>query len=255
MSATGNSTILAQEKDTNKIEQRSPSIITESPSASLSQTIKLATPCHTHQWSRKLISAVHSNKTWTRLLPTILSCAGPSLHIPPVPAARAKPRAVLSRAEAIEIYLCKLARVTAHPPAPSAAAVARAFAVSEKTVRDIWKGRTWAHETSAIVPAPRLPASPPVRATAAPAAVSTCPAVEASHGDAAIDAGGDGGESGDGSGAQQARDSWWLFEPAGTACGGGGRECADPFHDDWPHWDPATPPPLVDPPPLPPPDW
>jgi hypothetical protein len=54
------------------------------------------------------------------------------------------------------------------------------------------------------------------------------------------------------------RDGGWLFEPACTACGGGGRECADPFHDDWPHWDPATPPPLLDlhpPLPPPPPDW
>jgi hypothetical protein len=218
-----------------------------------------AIPCHTHQWSRKLISVVHNNKTWTRLLPAILSCLGPSLHFPPARSARAKPRAVLSRAEAIEIFLCKLARATAHPPAPSAAAVARAFDVSEKAVRDIWKGRTWANETAAIASLPVLNCRPH-EAAGAPAIPGICPAAEPVGNSSAAcggtpAGGGSGDGSDDGSGALRAGDGGWFFEPAGTACGGGGRECADPFHDDWPHWDPATPPPLVDPPPLPPPDW
>ena len=51
-----------------------------------------------------------------------------------------KPRAKLSASDAISIYKLK-------SKATSAMSVAKTFKVCEKTVRDVWKGRTWAKET------------------------------------------------------------------------------------------------------------
>ena len=50
------------------------------------------------------------------------------------------PRAKLTASDAINIYKLK-------NTAASAMSVARVFNVGEKTVRDVWKGRTWAKET------------------------------------------------------------------------------------------------------------
>ena len=58
----------------------------------------------------------------------------------------AKPRTVLTKDQAIEIFrLC----TSGYPgaPGPTATSVAKAFGVNEKTVRDIWNGRTWCEET------------------------------------------------------------------------------------------------------------
>jgi hypothetical protein len=52
-----------------------------------------------------------------------------------------KPRARLSEAQVITIFQVKAS-------ASSATKVANVYGVSEKTVRDIWKGRTWSRETS-----------------------------------------------------------------------------------------------------------
>ena len=61
-------------------------------------------------------------------------------------------RCRLTEDEAIGIFQCK--------GGPSSATkTARAYAVSEKTVRDIWTGRTWAKETS------RLDASRTIKVT------------------------------------------------------------------------------------------
>ena len=51
-----------------------------------------------------------------------------------------RPRAVLSKSEVIDIFQHKLAH-------QSATKVARIYGVNEKTIRDIWTGRTWAAET------------------------------------------------------------------------------------------------------------
>ncbi len=51
-----------------------------------------------------------------------------------------KPRARLTETQVINIFQSKSA-------APSAAMLARSYGVSEKAVRDIWKGRTWCKET------------------------------------------------------------------------------------------------------------
>jgi hypothetical protein len=73
----------------------------------------------------------------------------------------AKPRAVLNRDQAVDIFKLK-------PPASDArigklcVEVAQKFRVSEKTVRDIWRGRTWHQETKHLDPSrpPRNSARP-----------------------------------------------------------------------------------------------
>ena len=58
----------------------------------------------------------------------------------------AKPRAVLTKEQAIDIFRLS---ISSFPKGsrPTATSVARAFGVSEKTIRDIWNGRTWCDET------------------------------------------------------------------------------------------------------------
>ena len=51
-----------------------------------------------------------------------------------------KTRAKLTESDALNIYHCK-GRIT------NAAALSKLYGVSEKTVRDIWTGRTWSKET------------------------------------------------------------------------------------------------------------
>jgi hypothetical protein len=63
-----------------------------------------------------------------------------------LPKAIAKPRAVLTKSQAITIFQLKH-RLS------SATKVARSYSVSEKTVRDIWTARTWATETWHLDPA------------------------------------------------------------------------------------------------------
>ena len=55
-----------------------------------------------------------------------------------------KPRAILTEQQAVEIF--GLAS-SYHDVVSSAAALARRYGVNERTVRDIWKQRTWIHAT------------------------------------------------------------------------------------------------------------
>ena len=67
-----------------------------------------------------------------------------------------KTRAILTAEQAIEILKIKLASKTdsrSRYESLSPCCVARAFGVSEKAVRDIWKGRTWLRETMHLDPA------------------------------------------------------------------------------------------------------
>jgi hypothetical protein len=79
----------------------------------------------------------------------------------------AKPRAILSQIEAVSIFKLKpLPRSDAKGATQplSSATVARTFNVSEKTVRDIWKGRTWHEETQHLDPSrPARRSGPPGR--------------------------------------------------------------------------------------------
>ena len=52
-------------------------------------------------------------------------------------------RAVLTSAKACEIF----AKKPGESGKESAALVGRMYNVSDKTIRDIWRGRTWAHAT------------------------------------------------------------------------------------------------------------
>ncbi len=75
---------------------------------------------------------------------------------------RRKSRAILTKHQAIEIF--KLRRGASAPGEnrrSSATEVARCYKVSEKAIRDIWKGRTWARQTSH---GKMLPSQPDVRA-------------------------------------------------------------------------------------------
>ena len=62
-------------------------------------------------------------------------------------------RAILSEAQAIEIFTLKFPKdIITHRLEPSAGKVASGYGVSEKTVRDIWKGRTWRRSTLNLDP-------------------------------------------------------------------------------------------------------
>ena len=115
----------------------------------------------------------------------------------------AKPRAILNREQAIEIFQLRPSENTVGT-GRSSLAVARTYKVSEKTVRDIWRGRTWHHETLHLDPsrparADTPPGRPLGRKDSAPrrrpvpslSAIAKLPAAEVAD---------------------------------------------DPFHDDWPNW-------------------
>ena len=64
-----------------------------------------------------------------------------------------KTREILNVEQAIAIYKIKMSYATAASCKNfGPCSVARAFGVSEKTVRDIWKGRTWLRETMHLDP-------------------------------------------------------------------------------------------------------
>ena len=71
----------------------------------------------------------------------------PSTEMHPV--ACLKPRAVLSKQQAVDIF--RIAGVLrpdgTRGTKPTASSVAKRYGVSEKTIRDIWRGRTWYEET------------------------------------------------------------------------------------------------------------
>jgi hypothetical protein len=67
----------------------------------------------------------------------------------PAPQRAPKPRARLTEDQAIQIFKSKL-------DAPSASKLATIYHVCEKTVRDIWTGRTWSRETCHLDPSRTL---------------------------------------------------------------------------------------------------
>jgi hypothetical protein len=65
-----------------------------------------------------------------------------------------KTRTVLTLQQALHIFQIKQSNASSRESErESAAAVARSFGVSEKTVRDIWAGRTWVREMMHLDPA------------------------------------------------------------------------------------------------------
>ena len=69
-----------------------------------------------------------------------------------------KARAVLTAEQAVMIFQIKLSnQALTKRQRISLCSVARSYGVSEKAVRDIWKGRTWLRETTRIDPGRPLP--------------------------------------------------------------------------------------------------
>ena len=79
------------------------------------------------------------NDNETRLLASIQAC---------------KTRAVLTAEQAVHIFKIKLSHQASSSKEQNLQArpVARAFGISDKAVRDIWKGRTWLRETMHLDP-------------------------------------------------------------------------------------------------------
>ena len=61
-----------------------------------------------------------------------------------------KPRAILTETQAVRIFAIKHSPASLSIKCSSAAHVSRMYGVNEKTVRDIWKGRTWSRETAHV---------------------------------------------------------------------------------------------------------
>ena len=117
----------------------------------------------------------------------------------------AKPRAILTEEQAVAIFMLKPS--TSDPSSKkSSHDVARTFHVSEKTVRDIWRGRTWHAETKHLDPSrPARNSAPPGR----PLGKKDKAPRRGSHGKGTSVVS-----------TAQAIDN--TFE--------------DPFHEDWPNW-------------------
>jgi uncharacterized protein YpbB len=60
---------------------------------------------------------------------------------------RPTPHIVLTKEQAIEIFLAKYSRSNMFSITANSAALAGKFKVSAKTVRDIWSGRSWLNAT------------------------------------------------------------------------------------------------------------
>ena len=68
-------------------------------------------------------------------------------------AINSKPRAILTSEKAVEIFSRSLPSTgSSSAEKPHATSVAREYGISEKTVRDIWTGRTWSNETLHLDP-------------------------------------------------------------------------------------------------------
>ena len=71
--------------------------------------------------------------------------------VPLAPQKAHRPRAILTEQQAVQIFKIKEQESPLSSPSiplPSATCVGREYGVSERTVRDIWKGRTWCQATS-----------------------------------------------------------------------------------------------------------
>jgi len=120
----------------------------------------------------------------------------------------AKPRALLTRDQAVAIFLLQPTGTRRPQSRRANLPVAQAFGVSEKTVRDIWSARTWYSETL------HLDQSRPARAGRKP-----------------------GRPKGRKNSVKRQQKLAKNAEPnSGLSAS---THPYDPFHDDWPHWDRA----------------
>ena len=104
-------------------------------------------PCHQNQPHRNFVE-----QNFLEVFP-----CGPKRQLRPLKKNR-KARAVLTAEQAVMIFQIKLSNQTVTKRQRiSLCSVARSYGVSEKAVRDIWKGRTWLRETALIDPGRPLP--------------------------------------------------------------------------------------------------
>ena len=147
-----------------------------------------------------------------------------------------KTRTILTLQQAIQIFEIKLVHQdsrTLDSKCFTASAVARSFGVSEKAIRDIWRGRTWVRETMHLDPASaaakayrlRLPGRPRGHETKSRKCYPpTSDKLEYAAGTAATVA--------------KERIQCMPLPVLSLKLPESSRE-DDPFHDDWPHWEAA----------------
>ena len=118
----------------------------------------------------------------------------------------AKPRAILTSEQAVAIFELRPSASDPKTRKTCSAVLARKYGVGEKTVRDIWCGRTWHEETQHLDPSrPARKSAPPGR----PLGRKDTAAKQFTR-------------SSDSNQAEISETPSKLFE--------------DPFHDDWPNW-------------------
>ena len=155
-----------------------------------------------------------------------------------------KTRTILTLEQALQIFEIKLDNSNPLSGRRTAAAVARSFGVSEKTVRDIWIGRTWVREMMHLDPARaakacnlKLPGRPKRSTTAIDhectsanrhsicflyeCAVESTPSNSIYTAFSTICE-----EQSDTSTEPTSQGMIWEYSSNSN----------DPFHDDWPHW-------------------
>ena len=127
----------------------------------------------------------------------------------------AKPRAVLNLQQVIQIFQ---SRPASELTGASSLSVARSFGVSEKTVRDIWTGRTWHNETAHLDPSrPARTLAPPGRPVGRKDSVPRRKSNQQRR-------------------ADSPKDRFLCASKTAESGLPAQSDPDDPFHDDWPFW-------------------
>jgi hypothetical protein len=160
------------------------------------------------------------------------SCCPPSIQA-------CKTRTILTLPQVIQIKSSHLYSKTLGSKGLTAAAVGISFGVSEKAIRDIWRGRTWVRETMHLDPASyattvqmlRLPGRPKRHATKAVSDRNRNMANQSTSNTSEYVASSAASVNPE-SIQHMARVVASLLPPESLYVD-------DPFHDDWPHWEAA----------------
>mmetsp|Transcript_65878 Transcript_65878/g.176518 ORF Transcript_65878/g.176518 Transcript_65878/m.176518 type:complete len:205 (-) Transcript_65878:67-681(-) len=82
-------------------------------------------------------------------------------------------RTALSEKQVLDIYACKFADSPKSSQTERASWIASKYKINEKTVRDIWRGRTWKHITSTLAMKPSFKAALSAPVASSPKSVSS----------------------------------------------------------------------------------
>ncbi len=170
-----------------------------------------------------------------------MSCSAQVICPPSIQAC--KTRTILTLEQALQIFEIKFDVSNPHGGRRTAASVARSFGVSEKTVRDIWIGRTWVREMMHLDPTReakasslKLPGRPKRSTTVVDHECSAtrhsncflCECdVESTPSTSIYKAVSTICELQQDTSSESTSPAM-TWEPSSTS--------KDPFHDDWPHW-------------------